>query len=295
MKVNLETILDRSIKLALDGEALLFVGAGVSSFNFNKNNLIEQYGWSGGELKSKFNKEYGFNETLNLNQMCSAFVKKYGNKKFNEYLCQHYLYKNELIIPEIKELFAVDWKFILTTNIDNLIELSKPNYDSISFYEDVSKINATKKQILHLNGKLTNEYDEMQIRMCREDYLKDIFVNKWRSHLLNLYADAKAIIFLGYSFYDDDVAKIFYKDIELKNKTLIIDLDDDIDNDSYKPNAEYGNLCSIGIENFINKIKTIKATYIPHSHTPEQYFVVKQEFENLNKNHTELDSVVIRN
>lgn len=76
---------------------------------------------------------------------------------------------------------------------------------------------------------------------------------------------AKAIFFIGYSMkYDLDLQRTVYG-VNVHDKTFFITKEDETKG-NIKYIEKYGNVYSLGIQNFSKKVKKIQETYSPITH-----------------------------
>jgi SIR2-like domain len=178
-----------------------FFGAGVSR---------PHLGFTAAELAHDMAKEIdGAPETL-LSQISDDFVDKRGEEAFVEFL------KKKLVVSELDDtkasthrlLLSLDQNLLYTANQDNIFELTAAKYGRP--YRRIVTLNDLSASGQRLLIKFHGDTDvpsslvfgdrSYQKRMATENHPLDI---KLRADLLG-----KRLLFLGYSFSDENVAKL---------------------------------------------------------------------------------------
>ncbi|EOU1684110.1 SIR2 family protein [Clostridium perfringens] len=290
--------IEEGIKYVLDGEGLLFLGAGFSTKAINI---------SGSELKtaSDFSKELcrelGIGENTNLSDVADFYLENEeivdNDKKLIEKLTQNYRCKSTS--NEHKEVARLDWIRIYTTNYDNVFELASNNVNKRRtgyIISDNIKNIEKHNSILHINGyidKLTIDQLNDQFKLTTSSYMRDDFSNTlWCGLFRNDLARAKVIFLIGVSMdYDEQLKKMLSENREYKDKIIFIDkrekktLEESIDkNKMYKyAKRKYGEIYEISLDGFAKKVIEIKKKYKPNNRD----FTFKA-FEYINQKNYEL-------
>lgn len=216
----------------LNGEAVLFLGAGFSIGNSCEGGLFK----TGAELAHYLCDIVGNARTDNLNIACSKYL-------------NHFADWDEGVLPLVKELkkqfmaksiceshewlLSLPWKRIYTTNYDNLAELAsekrkikRKSFNILVDTEPTAVINS----IIHINGSIKDtegvkDYDSFEncLKITHESYFKDYFLESdWKSLFVDDLFGAKRVVFLGYSLdYDFSLQSMIID--EAKNKCIFID------------------------------------------------------------------------
>ena len=212
-----------AIKHAMDGNAVLFLGAG---FSIGGTNRLNQTLPTAKELSLQMCDELSIKPSDELSIVSERFIddKKIG-KGINSLI---FFLKSRLICTsttEVQDIIAsLPWLRIYTTNYDNIFEISSRK---LSIEREVITATLPKKSIskldgaiVHMNGniiKVTPEkfYDEFKI--TNESYLKQGFLDSpWGDQFVHDINNCKAIIFIGYSLkYDLELQKIMHDKILL--------------------------------------------------------------------------------
>lgn len=263
--------LQQAIRYAMDGNAVLFLGAGFSHGGLNV---------SGSSMKVGKDLSYAICDDLeiprsdNLTISASRYIEdetcKKGLEKFMDFL------HGELTCVETTSeqdiICALPWERIYTTNYDNIVELSSKKQGIVR--ESITITNARyssarnmEQAIVHINGyikKLNKNtfYDEFKI--TDDNYNKDgLLQSPWRNLFEMDLKKARAIVFIGYSLkYDQELVRCIANQ-DIKEKCLFIDRQELGSDDEFKI-KRYGTLCKIGVKGFADKIVEIEKTYTPH-------------------------------
>lgn len=272
--------LEQAIKYAIDGDALLFLGAGFSVGAKSKNgdDLL-----TGRSLAKYLYKEIN-DETDDdqLNFASEAFQDEYGQEKLLDII------KDMFIVSQVSDLHVevakVPWKSIYTTNYDDIIEYAHDklgkNISSITPKQDKSSFTSTTPSCLHINGYAKNAtVDDLgsDLKLTNTSYLSAAFADSnWGFLFRQAIEFAKVIIFIGYSMYDIDIQRILANTPSNKDKTIFIDevgltekqLNRSIQN-------KFGEIYPIGLQGFIDQYLRISDGYVPVDRS-QQYFYLEE-------------------
>lgn len=263
--------LQQALKYVIDGDAVLFLGAG---FSYGGVNV------SGGEVKVGKDLSYaicddlGIERSDNLTISSSRYIEdencKKGLEKFIEFL------RSELTCVETTfdqdAICALPWMRIYTTNYDNIVELSSEK-QGIS-RESITITNARysaarnmEQAIVHINGfikKLDKNtfYDEFKI--TDDNYNRDgLLQSPWRNLFETDLKKAKTVMFIGYSLkYDQELVRCI-ANLNIKEKCVFIDCEKICGDDEFKI-RRYGALHKIGTTGFVQEIAKVAENYTPN-------------------------------
>ena len=253
------------IKYALDGNAVLFLGAGFSfgGINIEGNKILAGVG-----LAKKMCEEMGIETSDDLTITSSRYIDDKtcgkGLEQLIDFLRRELTCINTLDIQET--IVDLPWIRIYTTNYDNVVEKatekvgrSRSVITSTSTRYEYGK--SLEEAIIHINGCINNLNKETfveEFKITDENYLKDGFLESAWSDLFQTDLEkAKAIIFIGYSLdYDQDIKKMLSR-LQVQNKCIFIDIQTISGNIEYKLN-KYGSLYKIGAEGFACNVDETK-------------------------------------
>lgn len=258
----------QALRYALDGETILFLGAGFSIGGINKsgNNLP-----TARELSYELCKELNIPLLDELAIVSDRFIDDAqlgrGISGLIEFL------KRQLICvktTDIQDVIAnVPWLRVYTTNYDNVFELvsKKVKKERETITATVSKkiVSNLKGAIIHMNGSIQsvdtkNFYDEFKI--TNESYLKSGFLESpWGDQFVHDINNCKAIIFVGYSLkYDLELQKVMHN--KICDKAVFIDRKDTDETQKYLF-EKWGSFYPIEVQGLAEKIKNVQTEYEP--------------------------------
>ena len=116
--------LEEALELALDGRALLFVGAG---FSRGATNLAGNDFSVGVDLAATLSKEAGLPVGLALDDAAELYVEKFGVDKLIDKLKLSFSAK--AVTDYHREIAGTPWRRVYTTNYDDVFELACTNID----------------------------------------------------------------------------------------------------------------------------------------------------------------------
>jgi len=263
--------LDKAIKHAIDGNALLFVGAGYSC---NATNLLNKPMKMASEISKDLCEKLEIPPNENLSIVSDIFLKNALPKDLIEVLKDNYISKK--VEEHHRTLSSINWNRVYTTNYDDVFE--KASSEMGKRYTPVTLVdnprNYKKSEIvIHINGyikslipeKLNNEF-----KLTSTSYLVDDFKNSpWLGLFHTDVNNARAIFFVGASFkYDFDLQKVLASNPELRERIIFIDqVKSKAEIDFYENyNKElFGEVYYIGTNGLAEEIEKVRKTYKPKS------------------------------
>ena len=281
-KDRMKMQLEEAIHHALDGNALLFTGAGfsvgatpVGHDKFLTGRELARYLYD--EAKIETNDDQ-------LNIASQIYVKKFDKNKLmltlkNLFTCKSVNNSHRLIA-------TVPWQVSYTTNYDNVLE--------VAYLEEGRKLvpilpsSDAKGKILsplhcvHINGYIVGaEENDLNsaIKLSNSSYLTQAFENSdWAFAFRKSLNIAKVIFFVGYSMYDMDIQRIIHNIGDTKQKTFFIERNDVDENDiEFGIQSDFGNIVPIGIDGFAEQINECRKEYIPNTPNDSIFYLNKIE------------------
>ncbi len=213
--------LDEAIGHAIDGDAVLFAGAGFSS---GAVNLAGAPLFMGPELRNYLAKKVLLPGDTNLEDVAEAYVAKFGTGPLVRELRQLFTVKN--VAPHHVEVTKTPWKRIYTTNYDDVIETAFVSNSlsivSATAAEDVARYAREQFLCIHLNGFIRTLDEEKlgtELKLTETSYLSASLADSpWATLLKQDIRYARSVFFVGFSLYDLDIRRILYSYPELKEK-----------------------------------------------------------------------------
>lgn len=259
--------LEQAIEKVLDGQAVLFAGAGFSYGAKNGKGEVP----SASKLKDNLLQDMGMNgdSEYNLEIIADFYKKKKSSNELVDKLREEF---NIIKVAEHhKKIMTLQWKRVYTTNYDQVIERaskeSESGYsrDAIILSDDF-EASGKSTICVHLNGyieRLNADKLDSEFKLTDRSYSCDALVgNPWFEFMVNDFEAASAIIVIGYSMqFDIDIKRLFSAP-GISKKVIFID-SPKIDDISKELIENYGTCYPIGIDKFIMKIEEAKKDYVP--------------------------------
>lgn len=257
--------IEQGIEIALDGNAIMFAGAGCSSGAINlrgKTFLLA------GKLASYLADKVGMPQDTQLEDAAEGYISEYGEDALISEIRNEYTAK--MVAEYHIDLGKIPWKRIYTTNYDNVLEESYKHNSKrlypIMAYDNPRFTSVDATSCVHLNGYVENlERGSFtkELKLTETSYLTSSLTDSpWIALFREDIRFARAVFFLGYSLFDLDIRRILMDSPDLKEKCIFIL--------GEKPNAtvvrhaeRFGSVLPISIKNFAMKVKNKSNTYIP--------------------------------
>lgn len=254
-----------AIRHAIDGEAILFLGAGFSSGGKNKRGEDMKVGAG---LSHAICKDLGIEASDNLTISATRYIMddscKKGLPAFISFL------KEEVGCVETSEaqdiITALPWKRIYTTNYDDIIELSSKKQgiqrETVTITNTRYAVGRNLEQaVVHINGyiKRLNEatfFEEFKI--TDDNYNRDgLLQSSWKELFETDMRREKAIVFIGYSLqYDQELVRLI-ANLDIKKKCIFVDVPSISGDNEFKIKL-YGELYKIGVSGLADEIRAVK-------------------------------------
>lgn len=200
---SVDPVIDAMAVLLSQQKLIPFFGAGLSRAHLRV---------AAAELAQEMARRVDVSHETLLSEVSDAFADKFGETEFIEYL------KSKLVVPTLDDakasthrlLLSLTQNLIYTTNQDNIFELTAEKYGRpyrrVVTLEDLSEAVPGERLLIKFHGdtdipsSLVFGARSYRARMETTDHPLDI---KLRADLLG-----KRLLFLGYSFSDENVAKL---------------------------------------------------------------------------------------
>ncbi|MBU2944647.1 SIR2 family protein [Shimia thalassica] len=205
------------------GKAILFCGAGASldSIGFDCEELP-----AASPLLSKFNEFLG--KEFTILEIAAAKVADNSSKEYFRIITD--CFKVQTVSIDTKNIMLFPWNKVYSTNYDDSIEIAceqigKPK-QTLTAKDKPSDILQEKLPIIHLHG-FVNHFRIDTIRdECILDYDSNVanrvYEGPWATELKNDISTADVVVFLGYSLYDPEIAKLVLQGDNSRKKIFFI-------------------------------------------------------------------------
>lgn len=243
-----------ALHAAVNGKAMLFVGAG---FSLEASSVSGRDFPTGTELARSLCEAAGAPVTDDLKIASGRYLRVKRDDELISFL------RKQFSVRDVEErhriVASVPWKAIYTTNYDNVLELAAAQKNKkltpISLSAEPKYYKRNDEVVCHINGfidDLTEKTLLNEFKLTNVSYLTTQFrESSWSEVFIRHIQSAHAIFFVGYSLYDLDIAEILYKDPALKEKTFFIQRDGLSEQDlKFSDLNDFGAIHPIGVEQF---------------------------------------------
>lgn len=216
--------LNRALEHALDGDAILFAGAG---FSRGATNLRGEAFKTGRQLAAHLSKRVGLPSDTPLEDASEEFAKTHGDDSLIAELKEEFTARD--IAPYHLEIARLPWRRVYTTNYDNVLETAATKTSSRLNPVTLSDaIHSTPKDRLsvHLNGyidRLDRATLWSEFKLTDTSYVAaSVLESPWLVFLRQDLRLARAVFFVGYSVADLDIRRLLFDTTESREKTLFV-------------------------------------------------------------------------
>lgn len=253
-----EEIIKEIVDSILDFKMIPFIGAGMSK-GFGASDWSTIIDVLKSELKTS---------TSNYLLVAQEYEEKFGRDKLIIQLKKHCKLNdvNSLTLENHMKLLSMNPPIIYTTNYDNAIEEAasfiRKDYKTVVNLKDIVELEHNARQIIKFHGDFT---DKDSLVFTRKDYDNRLNISEhpldilFRSHILG-----KSVLFLGYSFNDENIEYIFNKHSELYGidnipRSYIVSFEQDEDKEKELKNKNVITLVLSSLEEFSELIHEINS------------------------------------
>lgn len=217
--------IDEALRHALDGDAVLFTGAGFSLGATNANN----HGFPlGTNLSRDLMDDLGETEIVPLQTASQVYSSMRGNVGLLSFLKGHLGVRE--VAPHHKVFAQIKWRRVYTTNYDEVFEKAAREVGKIVrtlvLTPDIPPPERDRIDCVHINGFLpwtnsANLHD--QLVLSETAYLTNRFTESaWAGLLRSDTKAARAVLFVGYGMADLDIGRVLAAVSELKDKCVFV-------------------------------------------------------------------------
>jgi hypothetical protein len=254
--------IEDALRIAADGDAVLFVGAGIGFLVEGPRGSIPD----GPTLSNRMLGRPDDNRPVPLLDKAVGFAVRKGDGVEGVYktLVNNLAVKS--VDSGLAELFSLPWRRIYTTNYDEAIELSrKGRQPTNSCVLETGTEKAKIGTVLHINGRLSNVSPaslERELSLSDRSYAdRNLERSPWYAYLARDLETARAVIFVGYSLYDIDISRLLLSS-DISGKTFFF-LSPSIDEIEEENVALYGQTPGGGALALIKGMQDALTDYTP--------------------------------
>ena len=262
--------IDAALELALDGHAVLFVGAG---FSRGATNRLGEPLKSAPELASHLASHVGLPEGTVLDDASEEFMLTQGEERLAQEI------KMEFTVTEItfaqRRIATIPWRRIYTTNYDNVLETAYLGLDrhlkpvTLSAEARLRRNERVPETLcVHLNGfveSLTRNNIGSELKLTDTSYLTaSISDSPWSAMFRQDLSLARAVFFIGYSLADLDIRRIISDSPQLKQKCFFI-IGDQAGESTERRVSRFGTVVTVNTDTFAESIVDKSRIYVPQA------------------------------
>lgn len=259
-KTNLDF---EDIRAALDGNAILFIGAG---FAANSQNILGESLPLGSTLRRKLAEDLAIEDNYSLDVVTDYYVSNKGVYGL------YNLLKNILTVNSTssaqKVISSLKWRHVYTTNYDNSYQVAAHpiTVETINPKDKIAPHGSNHVQVIHLNGCLdrATEIDLLdQLILTDSSYTEDrLNGTRWFNTIRLDIEMAPAIYFVGYSLADIDIKRLLYTLQHLRHKIFFV-CGKNIDKVQLGTLEKYGKVLNADLQDFAHAIEEYSKAYEP--------------------------------
>jgi len=262
---------NEAIAYALDGEAVLFTGSGFGYGATNLQGITPVTGRDFAEELWTLSGLSGAPDSLSI--ASQVFIQKQGRMALAD-LCRNAFTIKTPAVHHV-DIAGLPWQRIYTTNYDDLLEKSAHEAGKVLngvVLDDAVERHLGPRICVHLNGsisRMTPADLDSTFKLTQASYVTDTLR---QSHWMSVFTQdlrlCRAVIFVGYSMYDLDIQRLMYRE-DVKDKAFFVtapNLSPDHLDALMLP--MFGQVVDIGVAEFANRIKAVRATHAPVKRPP---------------------------
>jgi hypothetical protein len=263
--------LESALEHALDGECALFLGSGFcwGLKDYEGRNLP-----TGAEFARELSLLAPLGDIDDLAIASQGYLSKFSDYHLAELIRGRFTVA--AVSTEHELILSLPWTRIYTTNYDDAAEvacgrLRKP-VRSVTLSDHLKDMPSSATLCIHINGfvrNIKNSLINSQIQLTNESYLSSSFDRTaWAAHFRSDILSSRAIIFVGYSLYDLDVARILYSAETTSFKTFFV-VAPDPDIKVRTKLSSLGQVHGIGVSGLAHLIHAVQNSgYVPKRRPP---------------------------
>ena len=247
----------------MNGNAVLFLGAGAAkAAKTSKGSPLP----TGQELSNALAVDCRLGGGYSLDSITEHFLEARSETALINALRKHLTVAT--IGPELITLASLPWTRIWTTNYDDAFEKAlndrKVSHYSLTTSAETANAQGNRLVLLHINGSLENLKQSLtpDFILTSQSYATQSFVDsEWSVIFRNDLQRSRAIIFVGYSLADIDIARLIFNPEIFRSKIHFIDRVE-IDPVLKTKLSKFGTVHPIGLEALRRVIEDERTSWI---------------------------------
>ena len=267
---------DSGLERALDGESVLFLGAGYSLEATNSRGETFE---SGPLFATRLASAVHFPVPADIQDAAEAFLHSRGPTALaNEVL---WSFRATSVTKHHTTIAGVPWRRVYTTNYDNVFELASATsghpFRPVTLSEKPGDFSQTEALCIHFNGyveRLTSSLGD-ELKLTDTSYItSSVETSSWSSTFRLDLSMAKSVFFVGYSLADLDISRLLASTDSLLEKTFFI-VGPNPTSRTENRAIRYGTPVRFDSAWFGKQIEKKRSRYTPPEHTDPIWYCVK--------------------
>ncbi len=279
-----ESALRAAIRSALNSDAILFLGAGAAkSTKTSKGDRLP----TGQQLSDALAADCGLDGGYSLDSITEHFLDARSETALINALRKYLTV--DTIDSELATLASLPWTRIWTTNYDDAFEQAlndrKVSHYSLTTSAETRNAQGNRLVLLHINGSLAKLRQSLtpDFILTSQSYATQSFINsEWSVIFRNDLKRSKAVIFIGYSLADIDIARLIFNPGILCSKIHFVDRTE-IDPVLKTKLSRFGTVHPIGLEAFRVVVENERASWTKPDLIEEYQCFSRLEIEDDNR------------
>ena len=285
---NLDQALQKAIQYALDGEAILFTGAG---FSLGATNLRQTAFKTGRQFAAHLAKLVDLPEDTPLNDASEEVLLTYGADGLITEVKEEYT--AQTVTDSHVQIAGIPWRRIYTTNYDDVLETASKQCSKsltpVTLNDAIDQIPNKHDLCVHFNGyigNLTRQTIGSEVKLTEKSYVTPVMSpdrfrelpdtrlasadyatssiegSPWAILFRQDLSSSRAVFFIGYSLADLDITRLVAETSELAEKCFFV-IGSKPDAPTERRVKRYGTPVLLDTQAFAARVKEIAATYVP--------------------------------
>jgi hypothetical protein len=264
------------LERALDGEAILFVGAG---YSLGATNSRLQPFESGAAFANRLASAVGIPTPADLQDAAEAFLERRGPAALAKEVLESF---RATEVAKYHTLIAsVPWRRVYTTNYDNVIETASGKsahpFRPVTLSEHPGDFDQNESICVHFNGYVERVNSSLgdELKLTDSSYIAaSVEASPWSSVFRLDLSMAKAVFFVGYSLVDLDIRRLLASTDVLQEKTFFV-VGPSPTPQTQNRVVRYGTLQRFDSAWFGKQLETKRARYVPREHIHPIWYCVE--------------------
>jgi hypothetical protein len=244
--------LEEAIRESLDGQALIFVGAG---FATGATNIAGGPFKSGPKLARYLAAQCALPDDAGLEDAAEEFLRQKGPDALIAEIHQEFTVKE--IGTHHRQVAAIPWRRVYTTNYDNIAETAYAQagrrLTPVTLTDKLRAISKSGTLCVHLNGfvdRLTRDRVVSELKLTDTSYVTAAIVDsEWAALLREDIELTRAAFFVGYSLFDLDIRRVLFDTNDLQRKCFFV-LGAKPDPATVRRVSRFGTVVPLSVEDF---------------------------------------------